>query len=93
MIKENILKFQTRKNIPTYSKEIKMDQSNLVNSKKKKLYDFYKCDYCNDEIRLDKKESERTGGIIDIPHGITKSGKVRLVLCNKCLKKVLKEFQ
>lgn len=85
---------QARKEITKYEKIIREEEhSNIIKTKKKKLYDYYKCDYCGDEIRLDIKQSERTGGIVELPHILTKSGKVKVVLCNKCLKEVLKEFE
>lgn len=93
MIKERIIQYQNRKEIPKYTKISKdNNESNLINSKKEKLYNYYKCDYCNSEIRLDIKHNERSGGTVEIPHTLTKKGKVKLVLCNKCLNKVLKEF-
>lgn len=93
MIKENITKFQVRKEIPKYIKEIKENtNSNLVKGKILKKYEYWKCDYCNDEIRLDQKQSERSGGIVNLPHTLTKCGKLQLVLCNKCLNSVIKEF-
>lgn len=38
---------------------IEDSNSNVVNSKKEKAYDYYTCDYCRDEIRLDLKEKKR----------------------------------
>ena len=85
---------QARKEITKYEKIVKEEEhSNIIKTKKKKIYDYYKCDYCGDEIRLDIKQAERTGGIVEFPHVLTKRGKVKLALCNKCLKKVLKEFE
>lgn len=85
---------QARKEITKYEKIVKEEEhSNIIKTKKKKIYDYYKCDYCGDEIRLDIKQAERTGGIVEFPHILTKRGKVKLALCNKCLKKVLKEFE
>lgn len=94
MIKENITEYKTRKEIKKYIKEHKEhNESNLVNTKKRKLYEYYKCDYCTDEIRLDVKQQERSGGIVTFPHTLTKSGKIDLVLCNKCLNKAINEFR
>ena len=93
MIKENIFKYKQRKEIPKYKKEQKNSNSYLVNSKPKKIYEYYICDYCNDEIRLDTKKHERSGGIVSIPQSLTKRGKIVLALHNKCLNKVIKEFQ
>ena len=93
MIKENIRKLQCRKEIPKYIKEIREDtNSNLVKGKIIKKYEYWKCDYCNDEIRLDKKQAERSGGIVNFPHTLTKCGRLQLVLCNKCLNSVIREF-
>lgn len=85
---------QARKEITKHEKIVREEEhSNIIKTKKKKIYDYYKCDYCGDEIRLDIKQAERTGGIVEFPHVLTKRGKVKLALCNKCLKKVLKEFE
>lgn len=94
MVKENIMKLKSRKEIIKHIKEIKEETySNLEKSRTIKKYEYYKCDYCGDEIRLDIKRQERSGGIATIPHSITKCGKLELALCNKCLNKVLAEFQ
>ena len=93
MIKEQIVRLQTRKDIPKYVKEIRENtKSNLVKGKIIKKYEYWKCDYCSDEIRLDRKQHERSGGVVNLPHTLTKSGKLKLVLCNKCLNSVIKEF-
>ena len=39
------------------------EKNNLVKRKSDKLYDYYICDYCGSEIRLDIKQTERSGGI------------------------------
>lgn len=92
-IRSRLKDLQLRKEIPKYEKFKKENEtSNIVKTKREKLYDYYKCDYCKDEIRLDKKRNERSGGIVHFPHTLTKSGKVTLVLCNKCLNNVIKEF-
>ena len=51
------------------------------------------CDYCGNEIKLLKKRQEMTGGVVTIPHTVTRRGNMNLALCNKCLKPVLKEFE
>ena len=94
MIRENISKYRARKQIIKHVKfEKEESKSNLVNSKVKKLYEYYVCDYCKSEIRLDLKKSERSGGLVVIPRNITRSVDIKLALCNKCLRKVLNEFQ
>lgn len=83
-----------RSAIPIYTKmQILETGSACVNSKKKKEYDYYRCDYCGDEIRILEKRHEMTGGIAIIPHTITKRGEMKLALCTKCLKPALKEFE
>lgn len=92
-IRNRLYELQTRKEIPKYEKIKRENEiSNVVETKKEKIYDYYICDYCNDEIRLDKKVAERSGGIVNFPDTLTKKGRVRLVLCNKCLNSAIKEF-
>lgn len=94
MIVEQISKFKNRDKIPKYTREIKEEtKSNILKAKVIEKYKYLKCDYCGNEIRLDKKEYERTGGTKVFPHSFTKCGKIELALCNKCLKKVIKEFE
>ncbi len=92
-IKNRIDDLQSRTKVPKYEKfETKYKTSNVVRTERKKLYDYYKCDYCGCEIRLDKKPCERSGGLVDFPQTLTKRGKLTLVLCNKCLNKAINEF-
>lgn len=66
----------------------------LTKEKTRKLYDYYTCDYCKEEIEITEKWEDKTGGIINIPSIVTGLDKpVCLVLCNKCVKPVLKEFE
>ena len=84
----------SRDTVPKYSKmKPKPEDSHLVNHKTEKEYDYYKCDYCGDEIKILKKRQEMTGGVVTIPHTVTRRGDMNLALCNKCLKPVLKEFE
>ena len=64
--------------------------SNTVNSNRTKLYEYYTCDLCKDEIRLDLKKDKRTGGTVVLPSTLTKCGEIEVALCNKCVKEVLK---
>lgn len=90
----NIDELKWRKE-PTKHTEMLIEDSNCntVKSKKKKMYDYYICDYCGDKIRLDVKKDKRTGGTAIIPHSLTKCGQIKLALCNKCLNKTIKEFE
>lgn len=90
----NIEKLKYRTKVPVYLKEIKEKGTcNTVRSKTIKKYRYLKCDYCNDEIRLDIKESERSGGIATLPHSLTGYGDIEVALCNKCIKKAVKDLE
>lgn len=90
----NFNEISSRNIIPKYSKmKTKLEGSNLVNRKVEKEYDYYKCDCCGDEIRILKKWREMSGGIVEIPHTITRRGNIKLALCNKRLNPVLKYFE
>lgn len=86
MIKDKEITLKTRKKLEIYTKYKAGDGigSHLVNEKKIKLYDYYKCDYCGEEIKIEKNRIEQSGGIIKIK-GMT------LALHNRCLKFYLKE--
>lgn len=66
----------------TYSKE-----------KETKDYEYYKCDYCGDEIKIIKKHSEMSGGIATLPASLTRMEPIKVVLCNKCLRPVIQELE
>jgi hypothetical protein len=80
--------------VPVYAKmKPKPEASHLVNYKKQKEYEYYKCDYCGAEIKILEKRQEMTGGIVTMPYTITRKKEINLALCNKCLKPALKEFE
>lgn len=80
--------------VPIYAKmKPKPEGSHLVNHKAEKEYDYYKCDYCGDEIKILKKRQEMAGGVVTMPHTVTRKGDIKLALCNKCLKPVLNIFE
>lgn len=91
MLDINELKF--RKQPTKYEKYEEYEKSNIVRTNKTKLYEYYKCDYCKSEIKINVSKDEKTGGIVIFPHTLTKCGELELVLCNKCLKKALKQFE
>ena len=80
---EKYTKYENNTNIATH----------LTNNKPKKLYDYYKCDFCGEEIKITKKWEERTGGLITLPETLTRNMSVVVALHNKCLKQALKEFE
>lgn len=65
----------------------------LIRTDKKKLYDYYLCDYCGEEIKITKRWEEKTGDIVTLPDSMTNGVTITVALCNKCLKPVLKEFE
>lgn len=67
--------------------DIKEKGSSTVNSKKEKKYNYYICDYCNEKVRLSKKDAE--GGTIEFA---IKNRTLKLALHNKCLNASLKEI-
>ncbi len=90
-------KFMAREKIAKQSKyEEKQEINHLKKekTKKEKLYDYYICDYCGDEIIISGKWEERTGGICKIPQTMSNADKtIYLALCNKCVIPVQKEFK
>lgn len=92
MLSKNIY---DREKIPKYVKykEEQRQASHLVKYKKEKEYEYYKCDYCNSNIIIDKDKTKMTGGTATFPATLTKKQDLQLVLCNKCLNPVLKEFE
>ncbi len=62
--------------------------------KPKKLYDYYTCDYCGQEIKINEKWEEKSGGICKIPQTLSNMDTVLyLALCNKCVIPVQEEFE
>ncbi len=89
-----LIELSNRRTIPVYVKEkIIITGSQTVNAKKQKDYEYYKCDYCSAEIKILQKRQEMLGGIVTIPYTVTRRGDIKLALCNKCLKPVLKKFE
>ena len=63
-----------RGTVPIYTKmKTIIDGNQVVNSEKEKLYNYYKCDYCGDEIIITKKRHDMTGGIAIIGWEIMKN--------------------
>lgn len=60
--------------------------SHLVKEKKKKIYEYYKCDYCGGEIEIKESNLEQTGGTVEFRG-------MKLALHNACLKNMLKEYE
>lgn len=86
--------FRDRKKI---EKKIKYEENyNKWDKKEKKIkYEFYTCDYCDDEIQIleKSKKHEMSGGLVEIPASMTGKSPITLILCNKCLNPALQEFE
>lgn len=94
----NRLSFFKSRGKPT--KNIKYEQKNGLGNhltkkeKPKKLYEYYVCDYCGEEIKIESKWENKTGGICKIPQTLSNIDTVLyLALCNKCVIPVEKEFE
>lgn len=82
--------FHRGKIVPNVKYKVKEQTGNHVaNEGKKKLYKYYNCDYCNAEIKIVKKRD----GIVILPRTLTKKEPLKLVLCDKCIKPVIAEFE
>ena len=97
MIKIDILnklyKLEDREEVIKHKKmKPKIDHSYLVNEKKEVLYEYYECDVCGKEIKVETDWSKQTGGVVVLSRVITKKGDLKLALHNECLQKVLEEF-
>lgn len=92
---KNLENLYYREKVPIYTKlkPKPTEGRHIIKYKDEKDYDYYICDYCGDEIKILKKRIEMAGGVVVLPHSLTKRGEVKVVLCNKCINPVLKEFE
>lgn len=74
-------------------KEKPQEARHLIKYKQEKEYEYYKCDYCGEEIKIEKEWERTTGGIVTIPTTLTNRGKIEIAIHNKCLKNFLKELE
>lgn len=92
-----LYKLEDRKKIQIYTKykPKPKEGKHLVKYKDEKDYDYYKCDYCNSEIKIFKgvKRNDMLGGTVILPSSLTKRGEIKLVLCSKCLNPVVRLFE
>lgn len=93
-LKQEIGRWSSRENVPKYVKyKKKPDGSHLVNYKQQKDYEYYKCDYCGEEIIIKDKADEQDGGIAILPNTITNRGNIKIALHNRCLKPLLEAIE
>lgn len=74
-------------------KEKPQEARHLIKYKQEKDYEYYKCDYCKEEIKIEKGWEKKTGGVVTIPNTVTGRGNIEIAIHNKCLKKFLKELE
>ncbi len=98
---ENLTYFKNRAKPEKYTRYKMSEQgaNHLTKVKKEKDYDYYACDYCHDEIRILKNQKSldgnaiASGGIVELPCFLTMTDKkIKLALCNKCLRPVVQQF-
>lgn len=65
------------------------ERNHLTNVNRKVLYKYRNCDYCGNEIIV----NSRNDGIVTLPSTLTKKNKLKLALCDKCIKPVVAEFE
>lgn len=84
----------------THYKIAAQGPNHLSKVKKERDYCYYKCDYCNEEIKILKNEKNvdgnniASGGLWKVPQSLThEDSSFYLALCNKCLKPVAEQFE
>lgn len=94
-IKDKMTELEIRKEPQILTKIIKEDTigCHLVKAEIKEKYKYYVCDYCGEEIRVEKEWAKQTGGRYEIPQSLTKRGNIIIAIHNKCLKKVIRELE
>lgn len=94
-IANNLKKFDDRKHVEEHVKyKTSNDIANHLTKTKKEIdYRYYICDYCEEEIRIEKDRDKIKGGVLIIPQSITKRSKIELALHNRCINAVLREFE
>lgn len=92
----NELKLRGKPKATTKYEQTKDDLGRHLTKKEKpkKLYEYYICDYCNEEIRIANKWENEEGGVCKIPQSLSNiDGTIYLTLHTKCLKHVIEEFE
>lgn len=93
-IKLQISTWESRENVPKYVKyKQKPAGSHLVNYKAEKDYEYYKCDYCGQEIVIKTKRENQDGGIAVLPNSLTNRGAIKVALHNRCLNPLLSQIE
>lgn len=91
--REKITDLKYRENIVKHKKfKPKPEASHLVKYKNELDYEYYICDYCGKEIRINNKWEDSKGGICKIPSSLTGGFDMKLTLHNKCVNYVIDVF-
>lgn len=92
-IVDNLSLYEDREE-PVKIKKYKENKINHLTKIKKEVdYQYYTCDYCKQEIKIEKDIEKKTGGICTIPSSLTGRGKIKLALHNRCLNPVIEQFE
>lgn len=93
----NMTEIENRKAPEVFSKYKEAAEKNHLsarNKEKPKLdYKYYCCDYCHNEIKIDSKWENRTGGVLEIPLSMWPRGRLKMALHNGCYKAAMKEIE
>ena len=89
---ERYISLRDRKKIETHTKYAESERSYIMQRKQEKLYDYYICDYCGEEIKILDKHLDMDGGIATFPMSLTKREKIKVALHNRCLRLAIAEF-
>ena len=93
------MKFWAVREGPKKHTKMKLENENdrtiqkYKNVRKIKDYDYYICDFCNQEIKITDKWEEKDGGIVEIPFNIFNKNKILLALHNKCLNPLMNKIR
>ena len=71
----------------------KPEAAHLVKYKPELEYEYYICDYCQKEIKIEKKWENKTGDIVVLPSTITGREPIKIAIHNKCLGPLIKELE
>ena len=95
-INEKVNEWKTRKKPEILKKYKKNDEigKHLTKSKKELDYQYYKCDYCGNEIIIEKDINKRNGGLAEIPQTLTmESSVLEVALHDRCLNPLISELE
>ncbi len=90
------LKLIEARESPEKFKKYKQNNSSHLSKSKEKLevdYNYYICDFCGKEIRIEKDWEKRTGGTYKVPMSIWPRGSLKIAVHNSCLEATIQEIE